>query len=42
MRGALVAGMLGVLLAAPAFAQALPAPFENGEGIVCLDEKAAV
>jgi hypothetical protein len=42
MRVAAFAGLLGVWLATPAFAQTLPAPFEHGDGIVCLDQQAAV
>jgi hypothetical protein len=42
MRGVAFAGLLGVWLATPAFAQALPPAFENGDGIVCVDQQAAV
>ncbi|MBV8187472.1 MAG: hypothetical protein JOY64_12250 [Alphaproteobacteria bacterium] len=42
MRIAAFAGLLGLWFVAPAFAQALPAPFEDGGGIVCVDRQTAV
>jgi len=42
MRSAALAGVLGLWLAVPALAESLPAPFEDGDGIVCVDQQAAV
>ena len=42
MRRVAVAGVLGMWLAIPAFAQALPAPFESADQIVCVDQPTAV
>jgi hypothetical protein len=42
MRSVSIAGVLGVWLATPALAQALPAPFESTDQIVCVDQPTAV
>jgi hypothetical protein len=42
MRSAAFVGVLGVWLATPTLAQALPAPFEDVDQIVCVDQQAAV
>jgi hypothetical protein len=41
MRRAAFAGVLGVWLATPVLAQALPAAFENADNIVCVDQPTA-
>jgi hypothetical protein len=42
MRCAVVAGVLGVLVAGSAGAQSLPDPFEGADQIVCVDKDTAV
>jgi hypothetical protein len=42
MRSAAAAVVLGVWLATPALAQALPPPFESADQIVCVDQPTAV
>jgi hypothetical protein len=41
MRRIAIAGILGLWLATPVLAQALPAPFEDADNIVCVDQGTA-